>query len=296
MKTKIILLLVGISTLVACQKDITVPSPDYSSRKTIQCALEVGVKPKLYFYNTVPYFDNVRLNDVFVREANIKISDGTIVDSLRVDSAYDYLKCEYEYFYIGILPIQANQNYKLKILSGSEVFEASTQTNLSKVVIDSVGYTPNFSDIYGEHEGVIPYFNDIAGVDNYYRYEMTRQVDTTMTYKEAKIYSPCIGQSSVTIVEYGRSVYDDQNINGNQIRLVIEPAFSHRKGFTGNVRIESIDKVTFDFFDQLDKQKLGQLNPFVEPVFLTNGQFGSKAIGYFGSVRRSDPILFVFPE
>lgn len=296
MKSQIIILLFGIAVLTACQKDINVPAPAYTGRKTIQCALEIGVPPKLYFYNTVPYFDNVKLNDVFARGANIKISTGNTIDSLSNDSAYDYLKCEYEYFYSGTIPIEANQNYNLKIVDGNETFEAATLTNLSKVTIDSVGYTPNFNDIYGEHEGVIPYFHDIPGETNYYRYEMTRQVDTTMTYKEAKIYSPCIGSGSVTVLELGRSVYDDQNLNGSQISVVIEPAFSHMQSFPGTVRMETIDRAVYDFFNQLDKQKLGQLNPFVEPVFLTDGQFGKKAVGYFGSIVRSDPKLFIFPE
>lgn len=64
----------------------------------------------------------------------------------------------------------------------------------------------------------------------------------------------------------------------------------------GLVRIETIDKATYDFFYQLDRQKLEQMNPFVEPVFLTNGQFGKDALGYFGSITRSNPVLLVFPE
>ena len=80
------------------------------------------------------------------------------------------------------------------------------------------------------------------------------------------------------------------------MNMVIEPAYSHKPGLTGNVRIQSIDKATYVFYDQLDRQKLAQLNPFVEPVFLTDGQFGKKAIGYFGSIIRSQPVQFIFPE
>ncbi len=60
--------------------------------------------------------------------------------------------------------------------------------------------------------------------------------------------------------------------------------------------VQSIDKATYDFFDQLDKQKQAQNNPFVKPVFIMDGQFGNKAIGFFGSVIHSAPVYFEFPE
>lgn len=279
-----------------CVKDISIQQPAYTSRATIECSLEPGVVPKLYFYKTVPYFDIVNTRDIFIKDAVVKINNQDYTDNMVIDSTYDFIKCEYEYFFKGFVPVQPMKQYKLTILSNGKTYSATTNTNLPTVTIDSVGYTSQFKDIYGEHEGIMPYFHDILNQANYYRYEMTRMVDTTMKYREGKLHSPCIGSGSVTILEIGRSVYNDQGINGEQIRLVIEPAYSHSKGLPGQVRIETIDKATYDFFDQLDKQKLSQMNPFVEPIFLTNGQFGKDAIGYFGSIIRSAPVLFVFPE
>lgn len=292
----------GIALIVlfftSCVKDITIPHPDYTSRAVIQCSLEPGAVPKLYFYRTVPYFEStsVSLHDLFIKSAVVQISSQDFTDSLAIDSVYNYIKCEYEFSYKGSISVKANMQYKLKIISNGITYTASTTTSLPTVTIDSVGYTEQFKDIYGEHEGVMPYFHDIPNQSNYYRYEMTREVDTTMKYREGKLHSPCIGNGSVTILEIGRSVYNDQSSGGEQMRLVIEPAYSHRKGLIGEIRIETIDKATYDFFFQLDRQKLEQMNPFVEPVFLTNGQFGKDALGYFGSMTRSTPISFVFPE
>jgi hypothetical protein len=279
-----------------CEKDISIPQPDYTSRATIQCSLESGVVPKLYFYKTVPYFDVVNLHQLFIKNAVVKISNQDYTDNLTIDSTYNFIICEYEYFYKGLVPVQANKQYKLTILSNGKTYMAATNTNLPLVTIDSVGYTDQFKDIYGEHEGVMPYFHDIPNQSNYYRYEMTRMIDTTMKFREGKLHSPCIGSGSIIVLEIGRSVYNDQTFSNEQTRLVIEPAYSHRQGSTGQVRIETLDKATYDFFDQLDKQKLEQMNPFVEPIFLTNGQFGKDAIGYFGCITRSAPVLFVFPE
>lgn len=296
MKQITIITLLSVIFLTACEKNINIKMPQYDSRVSIQCGLEVDVVPKVFLNSTVPYFDSTSLSKVFVNGAIVKISNSTETDSLTKDSTYNYLKCEFEYYYQGSKPIKANQNYQLTIVSGEETYTATTSTNLVPVTIDSVGYTEQFSDIYGEHEGVIPYFHDNTTLTNYYRYEMKRDIDTTMQYREGKIYSPCIGDGKVTVLELGRSVYSNLNLSNSQIKIVIEPAYSHKTGMIGIVRLQTIDKATFDFFDQLDKQKLGQTNPFVEPIFLTDGQFGKKAVGYFGSIVRSDPVRFVFPE
>ena len=102
--------------------------------------------------------------------------------------------------------------------------------------------------------------------------------------------------------ELGRSVFSDQNLTGSQINMIIEPALSHGPDtlagtfVSGLVRIQTLDKATYDFYEQTDRQKLGVSNPFVEPTFLVEGQFGKDAFGFFGSLVRSEPVMFVFPE
>jgi hypothetical protein len=296
MKNIIIIIIIFSLFLAGCEKNITIPQPQYTSRVNIECSLEVGVVPTLYLYKTIPYFNIMDVSRLFVKDAIVKISNSAGTDDLAIDSTFNYLKCSYDCFYKGKILIDANKKYQLSILYNGISYSASTSTNVTAVTIDSIGYTDTFKDIYGDHEGVIPYFHDVANQTNYYRYEMTRTVDSTMKYSGGKLHNSCIGGGSVTVLEEGRSVYNDLNLNGGQISLVIEPAFSHSAEAIGIVRIQSIDKVTYDFFDQLDRQKLGQLNPFVEPVFLSTGQFGNKAIGYFGSIARSGPVQFIFPE
>jgi len=60
--------------------------------------------------------------------------------------------------------------------------------------------------------------------------------------------------------------------------------------------LQTVDKNVFNFYDNLDRQKLAQYNPFVEPVFIVPGQFEGKAIGVFGAYAVSDSALFVYPE
>ncbi len=55
-----------------------------------------------------------------------------------------------------------------------------------------------------------------------------------------------------------------------------------------------LDENSAEIYDNLDKQKLAQYNPFIEPVFLKTKI--ADCIGVFGSELVSDSLLFVSPE
>ncbi len=284
-------------TFAACEKVITVKPPNYFGKPSIQCMLEPDSVPKVYFNQTIPFFDKkVSFQDLIIRNAQIKIQSSFGTDSLKIDSVYNGIYCQYDYFYKGSGIIKINTAYTLNIISSTGNFTAMAQTNQLPPVIDSVGFTPIFKDLYGEHEGVITYFKDVPSQINYYRYEMVRYINKTTQLANSKDLVFCLGGDSLKVNELGRSVYADEGLNAQQLTVVVEPAYTHKQGTRGIVYMQSIDKNAFDFFDQLDKQKLAQFNPFVEPVFLRDGQFGSKAIGYFSAMRKSIPVTFVYPE
>ncbi len=297
MKKNIITSFIIVIILYSCEKNISVNAPPYTPKVSIQSMLQPDSVPVVYFSRTVPYFDAaLNFSDLVIRNAQIKIESSAGTDSLKLDSVFDPVYCQYKYYYKGNIPIQPNITYTLNILSGADVYTASCTTNETKTVIDSTGYTYEFSDLYGGHEGVIVYFKDIPGETNYYRFEMKRYIDSADEFAGPKIVASCIGKDSVLIDEPGRSVYNDEGQQGKEIKIVIEPAYTHSAGVAGIIYIQTIDKNAYNFFDELDRQKLAEFNPFVEPVFIQGGQFGSKAIGYFSSMVKSDSVLFVFPE
>lgn len=298
MKTYISFVIVAIAImLTSCEKNIAIPQPAYNGRVSIQSMIEKDSVPVVYFNRTVPYFDKkVTFNDLVIRNAQITIKSSVGTDSLRLDSVYDRIYCEYDYYYKGTVAIQADKIYTLTIKNGADTYSASAQTNLLVSSIDSVRYTPTFEDLYGEHEGIIVYFRDVPSQTNFYRFEMTRYVDTSTKKASELIASPCLGRDSVKVRDIGRSVYSDEGLAGQTMKMVIEPAYSHKADTPGLIYVTSFDKNAFYFFNQLDKQKQSQFNPFVEPVFLKDGQFGSKAIGYFSAKTSSAPVKFIFPE
>jgi hypothetical protein len=285
--------------LSACQKEITIAQPDYTEKTSIQGILEPDSFPIVYLNRSTPFLGKpTSTSALVIRNALVKISDNEASELLQLDSTYDKIYCQYDYFYKGSIKSKWNTSYTLEIESRGQLFSATTTTVLKQVSIDSVSYTKAFNDVYGEHEGVITYFKDTRGAEDFYRYEQYRTVDTSMKHASIKLQfsNTCIGKDTVGILELGRSVYTDTNQDGQQLKIVVEPAYTHRKGLVTKVKIQTINKDMHDFYDQIDKQKLGQYNPFVEPSFLREGQFGSKAIGFFGSMTRSKGVTFVFPE
>ena len=274
----------------SCQKNINVTPPPYTDKVSIQCFIETDSVPVLYFNKTVGYFDaKVKKNQLVIRDASITIKTMATIDTLLIDSTFDMVDCQYDYFYKGKKKVISNALYQLNIISGNVTYTAIAVTDILPSVIDSVSYTSKFKDINGEHEGVIVYFTDNAVQDNYYRYEMSRYIDTTTKKAEQPILSACLGKDSILAQEIGRAVYNDIGSQGRQIKIVVEPGYSHKKGTTGYIFIGTIEKNAFNFFDQLDKQKLAANNPFIEPVFIKSGQFGSNAIGFFSAKKNSQP-------
>ncbi len=125
---------------------------------------------------------------------------------------------------------------------------------------------------------------------------MNRMIDNKVEGASAlgAIHSTCTNGTPFFIREMGRSVFSNKNLSGQTLTFTIEPAYSHEAEDSTYVILQSIDKKSAAFYDGLDKQKLAQLNPFVEPVFLKTQIEG--CMGVFGSAVLSDSVLFVYPE
>ncbi|MEO5675815.1 MAG: hypothetical protein ABIQ74_14330 [Chitinophagales bacterium] len=76
--------------------------------------------------------------------------------------------------------------------------------------------------------------------------------------------------------------------------MLVEVSFEYNEGDTGYVFVQSMDKTSAEFFDNLDQQLQSIHNPFVEPVFLKSRIEG--CFGIFGSAVLSDSVLFIYPQ
>ena len=281
---------------VGCEKTIIVAPPQYDSKISIQCLLTPDSLPKLYLDKSVPFFDyKVLPKDLFLPYASVKITaENGETDTLKADSVYNSFYCRYDYFYKGIFKTKINTTYNLEVIVNGQTFKATTSTALPQVKIESVTYVQIFSDVYGEHEGVVTTIQDVAGQSNFYRYQMTRMIDSSVVGTNVKLKSDCLGRDSISYTEIGRTAFDDTGLDGGLIKMVIEPAFSHKVGIRGTVRVQTLDANTAAFYNNVDNQKVATYNPFVEPVFLKTQIDG--CIGIFGAYVLSEPVAFIYPE
>lgn len=282
----------------ACLKDVSIMPLPYDKKFSIQCLITPGVLPKAYVYSTVSFFDKKVLPaELFVKNAVVVLSNPDGSQSLLPDSSWNPVVCHMEYFYKGRVAIEPGKRYTLKIGIGAENFTATAATDRRVVQLDSVTYTAAFKDLYGEHEGIQLHFKDPAGKGDFYRFEMGRTFEPTDTiFGVGKVISDCSLGKTTWVQEIGRSIYPDNDADGSVFTLTIEPTFKHKKGKIGYVRLQSMDAATHSFYDQFDRQKLAQFNPFVEPVFIVSGQFGERAFGFFGAFAVSDSMAIVYPE
>ena len=282
----------------ACQKEITIEAPAYESKPVIECLLMSGTVPKLYLSRSVPFFNSEATpSALFIPDAEVVISGGGTQEVLKVDSIFDNYFCRWQPFYIGQMPTQANVTYQLTVRIGGKTYSASATTDVIAVEMDEVSYTNSFRDAYGEHQGVIIDFTDPAGKENFYRFHMTREVDSTVyTIDDYEYNSKCLGAGTTTITDIGWFVYSDKNADGQISRIIMEPSHTYKENNVAIVRLQTLDKNAAVWYDHLDKLKQASLNPFIEPVILKEFQFKG-ALGLFSCVNLSvDAIELVFPE
>jgi hypothetical protein len=292
----IILIIIVSFILMGCEKNIKLKPLQYDSKLSIECVLYPGKSPQLFLSTSVPFFNpNTTPSQLFARGASVTIS-GSLTDNLVADSIFDSFKCRWIPFYKGSIASQVGQTYNLSVTYGGKTYTATTTINQPKVTISSTSYVSSFHDVYGDHEGVILNFADISGSENFYRYQMNRTIDSSVygASNLGLVHSTCTNGSKFRVKEFGRSIYFDKGLDGQAMQFVIEPAFKHKQDDTAYVFVQSLDKNSAEFYDNIDKQKLAQLNPFVEPVFLKTKIEG--CIGVFGSAVVSDSLLFVYPE
>ena len=288
------LLAAGAAAFWGCTKDVSLQPNPYPPKVGIECVLVPDSLPKVYLTRSQSFLgtDVNTLRDA-IRNATVEISEDGVPETLAPASFFNFNTCLTEYFYRGRRPARSGHDYALRVVADGQTFTATTSTRLTPVEITNVEYLPTFTDVYGQHEGIRVSFRDPAGERNYYRFSMARTLTRSRPRFEGDTNRYCATKPFQDL-EIGRSVYKDELSDGQDMSLTVEPANTHKAGTVGLIRLQTLDPASARFFDQLDRQKLAQTNPFVEPVFLKTEIPG--ALGVFGAVNQSRVVRFVYPE
>jgi hypothetical protein len=294
----ILFIVITIAVLPGCQKEIDVKQvPGGEGQLFIECILYPDERPRAFISKSMPYFaGEVTPQELFARGVSVSIYNDSEADVLKADSTFDRFRCRWIPFYGGEIPIEYGRSYELVVDYEDQTYRAATTIDQQAVKLDSVIYTPEFFDIYGGHDGVILYLTDSPGQDNYYRFQMNRMIDNTRLHAHelSGYISDCTEGKKFLSVDLGRTIFSDENVDGQAMELYVEVSFEYLAGDSAWIYVQSLDKNSADFFSDLDLQLQSIKNPFVENVFLKSRIEG--AIGVFGSVVRSDPVLFIYPQ
>ncbi len=291
--------LLAVLLLMGCEKDIQIDVPaDLTSTVCIEGLLYPGESPRIYISKSVPFFDKkVTPQQVFARSATVGITSDAETEVLFADSTFDKFRCRWVPFYHGTTAAEFGKTYTLTVVFEGKTYTASTTIDQKKAVIEDIIYTPEFTDLYGGHDGVNVRFRDASGPGNFYRFQMYRMIDRTVAHAHVLdvIVSDCTGDEEFPITDLGRTIYADTGNDGATLDMLAEVSFEYSQGDSTWVSLQSLDPKSATFYKELDDQLISILNPFVEPVFLKSYIDGG-AIGVFGSVVLSDSVLFVYPQ
>jgi hypothetical protein len=283
----------------ACKKTIHIDFTQFHQSKVfIEGMLYPGKNPEIYISQSNSFFSTrITPQQVFARGAVVKITSGNQVDSLVMDSTFNKFRCRWEPFYRGSIAAQFGKTYRLDVRFEGKTFTASTTINQLQPVIDTITYSPQFFDIYGAHDGLIVTVKDHPGTNEYYRFQMTRIIDTSRHHAHVldRFINTCVSgpTEKFPVKDIGRIVFTDENADGQKMTMSIEVSFEYKRFDVGTVYMQSLDKNSAEFYKDLDDQLQAIQNPFVEPVFINTKIPG--AIGVFGSAVLSDSVRFVFP-
>lgn len=284
--------------VLSCRKDVNIkPKGAYESRLFIESLLYPGEVPRVYLSLSQPFFNEESApQEMFARGAEVRLSNGTQEELLRPDSTFDKFRCRWAPFYRGEIPAEYGKTYELTVTFQGKTYTAKTTINQAKVNLDEVEYTPEFFDVYGGHDGVILRFRDAPGEKNFYRFQMDRFLDTSRHHAHILevLINDCTNGEKFWTTDLGRTVFRDENNDGQPMELYAEVSFEYRRGDTAYIYLQSLDETSAAFYEDIDNQLQSILNPFVEPVFLKSAIDGT--LGVFGSVVRSDTVLFIYPQ
>jgi hypothetical protein len=277
----ILLGIVFFTGLIACEKDITITSPDLAPRLVVDAQIESGAQPIVVLSTSLNYFstiDTSELNNSFVRNAKVTLSDGSKTSQLKlVDVKVQGFRLVY-YTNDPANPLAAiiggyGKTYQLKIEVNGQTYNSTTTIPSLTKTIDSLWSKPVPNRPSTDSFRVISAkITDPVGLGNYIRY---------YTKVNSQEFLPGYN-----------SVFDDNVIDGKVYSVDIPKGVDKnfplerenygffKRGDTVSIKYSNIDKSTYDFWRTWEYTYQSVGNPFSSPGVVI-GNISNGALGAF---------------
>lgn len=264
---------------VSCEKDINIKLDPSQTRLVVDATIENGRPPVVFLSKSLDYFSKIDpsvLSSSFVRNAKIKVSDGSQEVLLREDSIKN--SSGTKIFFYTTSPSNAaflgklKTNYSISVEAEGSTYKATTSIPEITRRIDSLWWEKTVFAKDSNRVNIMTRATDRPGLGDYIRF-FTK-----------------LGQQP--FLPGFNSVFDDQVIDGKSYTIPIDKGFDKntafadstsyfKRGDTVVIKLCNIDKQTYDFWrtSEFNFQSVG--NPFSSPIrILSNIDNG--ALGYFG--------------
>lgn len=254
----------------SCTKDVVIEVPPQAEQIVVEGYIETGLPPYVLltrssdFYSTF-YLDSI--NDFFLRDALVRVSDGTdtiTLQELQIDTGGVLVSA-----YVGLGMVgQEGKTYSLFI----EV-EETTVTAVTSIPqaspLDSVWWEP-VSSPDDTLVRLICLYSDPPAQGNHVRY---------FTKVNSQPFYPGLN-----------SVFDDALVNGQTFSFPLDRGVNRndsaafddyglfKRGDTVIVRWSGIDKASYDFWRTIEFELGSQGSPFASPVVIQSNVSGGLGI------------------
>ncbi len=262
-----------------CEKDINFDLEEAAPVLAVDAQIENNQAPLVILTKSFSYFDKLTpqlLSNAFVRNAEVYISNGTLIHRLK-EYSYELVPGLNAYYYsidssnlATAFPGVLGGSYTLRVVADGQEYNASTTIPLASHFPDSIWFVKAPQNPDTLKRVMYVRTTDPPGRGNYYRY-FTRQNSGAFLAAE--------------------NVFDDQVIDGTTYSIQFPPGIDRNdpidrddnfffKGDTVTLKFCSIDRNTYQFWNtwEFARQSIG--NPFAQPNKVL-GNISNGALGAF---------------
>ena len=268
--------------LVSCEKDVNLNLNQVEDVLVVDAVIENNQPPIVILTTSLNYFNSINaaiLNNLFIHNAVVKISNGSLTHQLREVATPSGLG--FNVYAYTLDPVNSttafvgefNKQYQLQIEVNGKTYTSTTHIPGLDKKVDSLWWkTPTLYP--GDDPNKVALMlkaTDPPGLGNYIRY---------FTKKNSEPFLP--GQNST---------FDDQVIDGTTYSIQIDPGIDRnnpikadsnyfKKGDTVTFKLSNIDRATYRFWNtwEFAAQSIG--NPFSQPGKVL-GNISNGALGAF---------------
>ena len=267
--------------LSGCEKTINFDLKKADPVLVVDANIENDLPPVVVLSNSLNYFDSIDstiLNDLFVHNAEVYISNGTLTHKLKEYAVpiptsgvtlykYSIDSADLSTAFTG----QLNSTYTLRIVDKGKEYTATTTIPAIAKKPDSLWWKKAPFQEDTTRIILMVKATDPPGLGNYVRY---------FTRRNSELFYPGLN-----------SVFDDQVIDGSTYELQVEPGVDRNfpgsiednffnRGDTITMKLCNIDRATYNFWNtwEFSSQSVG--NPFASPNKIL-GNVSNGALGAF---------------